>query len=268
MIVAGVDVGSRTTSALILGDSEILSHSVIPTGAESVKTARKGMKEALRGANMSLDDINYIVATGYGRVLVPFAHEIATEIWCHARGANLYFPAVRTVLDMGGQDCKAIRVDANGNHTNFAMNDKCAAGTGRFLEVMAETLGLPVDDIGELSLQSKNEARISSMCTVFARSEVNRLVRRGIDKKDILAGLHEAISTRVYGLLRKVGVEEDFVISGGIAMNIGVVRKIEEKVGLKALIPEEPQIVGALGAALIARERAKGFETPGKARLP
>ena len=157
---------------------------------------------------------------------------------------------------MGGQDCKAIRVDANGNHTNFAMNDKCAAGTGRFLEVMAETLGLPVDDIGELSLQSKNEARISSMCTVFARSEVNRLVRRGIEKKDILAGLHEAISTRVYGLLRKVGVEEDFVISGGIAMTIGVVRKIEEKVGLKALIPDDPQIVGALGAALIARENA------------
>jgi len=157
---------------------------------------------------------------------------------------------------MGGQDCKAIRVDANGNHANFAMNDKCAAGTGRFLEAMAETLGLPLEDIGELSLQSKDEVRISSMCTVFARSEVNRLVRRGIDRKDILAGLHEAISSRVCGLLRKVGVEEDFVISGGIAMNVGVVHKIEEKVGVKALIPNDPQIVGALGAAVIAREKA------------
>ncbi|MFC1858421.1 acyl-CoA dehydratase activase [Thermodesulfobacteriota bacterium] len=256
MIVAGVDIGSRTTCALILEDNKVLSHSVVASGAESVKSAQKGMDEVLASADLNLDDIAYIVATGYGRVLVPFAHEIVTEIWCHARGANFHFPTVRTVLDMGGQDCKAIRVDANGDHTNFAMNEKCAAGTGRFLEVMAEALALPVEDIGKLSLQSENEARISSMCTVFARSEVNRLVRRGIDKKDVLSGLHEATSTRVYGLIKKVGVEEDFVISGGIALNIGVVRKVEEKVGLKALIPDEPQLVGALGAALIAREKA------------
>lgn len=254
MIVAGVDVGSRTTCALILGDGGIMSFSLISTGPQSAKTSRKAMKEALTIGNLTFDDIGYIVATGYGRVLVPFANEIITEISCHAKGANWYFPTVRTVLDMGGQDCKAIKVDGIGNHVNFAMNDKCAAGTGRFLEVMAEALRLPLEDIGELSLQSENEVRVSSTCTVFAKSEVVSLMRRGIEKSDILAGLHEAIATRVYGLLRQVRIEGDFAITGGIAKNIGVVRKLEEKVGLKALIPEEPQIVGALGAALIAKD--------------
>ncbi|MBN1614534.1 MAG: 2-hydroxyglutaryl-CoA dehydratase [Deltaproteobacteria bacterium] len=260
MIIGGVDVGSRTTCALILKDNDILSYGLINTGAQSALTSRRSMDEALKRASLKIEDLTYIVGSGYGRFLVPFAHEIVTEIWCHARGAHWYFPSVRTILDMGGQDCKGIRVGPKGDHVNFAMNDKCAAGTGRFLEVMAEILGYRLDDIGELSLQSKKEIKISSTCAVFAKSEVAAMVRRGEDRIDILAGLHEAIAVRTYNLLKRVGIEKDFVITGGIAKNIGVVRKLEEKVGLTALIPEEPQIVGALGAALLAREKAETSE--------
>jgi len=256
MIVSGVDVGSRTTCALILKDNEIVSHSLINTGAQSALTSRKAVDQALESAGIVLEDLDYIMGCGYGRFLVPFANENVTEIWCHARGANWFFPTARTILDMGGQDCKAIRVGPSGDHTNFIMNDKCAAGTGRFLELMAEVLGFRLEDIGEMSLKSKNPIKISSMCAVFAKSEVRSLVRRRVDKIDILSGLHEAISVRVHSLLKRVGIEKDFVITGGIANNIAVVRKMEEKVGLKALIPDEPQIVGALGAALLARERA------------
>jgi len=257
MITGGVDVGSRTTCALILKDNDILSYSLISTGVQSALTSHRAMREALKKASLKMEDIRHIVGSGYGRFLVPFAHEIVTEIWCHSRGAHWYFPSVRTILDMGGQDCKGIKVGPNGDHINFAMNDKCAAGTGRFLEVMAETLGFRVEEIGELSLQSKNEIKISSTCAVFAKSEVASLVRRRINKIDILAGLHEAISVRTYNLLKRVRIEKDFVITGGIANNVGVVHKLEEKVGLKALIPKEPQIVGALGAALLAREKSK-----------
>jgi len=256
VITAGVDIGASTSKAVILGDGMILSYSIIVTGAESAGSALRAMDEALKGRDgLCLGDIGYIVATGYGRVVVPFAHETVTELSCHAKGASWIFPSARTILDMGGQDCKAIRCDGMGRLRNFVMNDKCAAGTGRFLEVMAKVMGLPLEKLGELSLEAKEEVRINSTCAVFGRSEVASLIREGRDKRDILAGLHEAVARRVYTLLRRVGVERDFVITGGIAKNIGVVRRIEEKVGLKALLPQEPQIVGALGAALFARER-------------
>jgi predicted CoA-substrate-specific enzyme activase len=254
MIVAGIDVGSRTTGVTLLENGRIVSYSIISTGPESTKTAYEGMKEALKNHDLSFDTIEYIVATGYGRVMVPFANKIITEISCHAKGAHWYFPTVRTVLDMGGQDCKAIRVDGEGNPIKFAMNDKCAAGTGRFLEIMADLVTLSLADFSVLPLQARNEVRISSTCAVFAKSEVISLIKRGIPKEDVIAGLFEAVAERVYGLLRQVGVEKDFIISGGIAKNIGVVNKIGKKVGFKALIPDEPQIVGALGAALFARE--------------
>lgn len=257
-MTAGIDVGSATAKAVVLEDNKLLSHSIIPTSAGSAETAFRAIETALNGKSLTLDDIHYIVATGYGRIMVPFANEVITEISCHAKGANWYFPTGRTVLDMGGQDCKAIRVDAKGIPKNFLMNDKCAAGTGRFLEVMADALRVDISEIGELSLKSRNNVRISSMCTVFARSEVNSLVRKGISKEDILSGLHEAISQRVSTLLRSVGIEKDFVITGGIAKNIGVVHYLENKLNLKALIPGEPQIVGAVGAALLARERFFG----------
>jgi len=255
VIVAGVDIGASTSKTVLLEDTHILSYSIIATGGESANSARQALDEALIRAKLSLTEIGYIVATGYGRVIVPFSQETVTELSCHARGANWFFPSARTILDMGGQDCKAIRCDEMGRLQNFMMNDKCAAGTGRFLELMARVLGLSLDKLGELSLEARAEVKINSTCAVFAKSEVTSLIREGKDRRDVLAGLHSAIAARVYNLLRGVGIEPDLVISGGIGKNIGVVRKIEERVGLKALLPEEPQIVGALGAALFARDR-------------
>lgn len=259
MLVAGVDIGSTSSNAVILNANKLIAYSVVPTGADSVNSAQRAMDAALKGTEINQKDLGYIISTGYGRIIVPFANEVITEIACHAKGAHWCFESVRTILDMGGQDCKAIRCDENGHHVNFIMNDKCAAGTGRFMEVMANTLRLPLEDIGPLSLEAKEVVPVSSVCAVFAKSEVSRLVRKKIDKRDILAGLHEAVATRVYSLLKKVGIEKDFVITGGIAKNIGVVKRLEEKMGIKALLPEEPQIVGALGAALFAREKVENL---------
>lgn len=256
MIVAGIDIGSSSSKVVILKDESILSYSVIPTGAESANSAQMAMESALEKAGgMAMDSIGYVIATGYGRIIVPFADEDITELSCHARGAKWLFPSIKTILDMGGQDCKAIKCDEQGRLMNFVMNDKCAAGTGRFLEVLSEVLSLPLSSIGGLSLQATKEVKINSTCAVFAKSEVSALVREGKDKSDILAGLHAAIVNRVFVLLRRVGIEKDFAITGGIAKNIGVVKKLEQKAGVTALIPEEPQIIGALGAALYARDR-------------
>jgi len=254
-IVAGLDIGASTSKAVLLADTHIMGYSIIATGAESANSARQALDRALNQANLTMGEVGYMVATGYGRVIVPFAQETVTELTCHARGANWLFPSARTIVDMGGQDCKAIRCDEAGQLQNFMMNDKCAAGTGRFLELMARVLGLSLDELGELSLEYRAEVKINSTCAVFAKSEVTALVREGRDRRDVLAGLHSAIAARVYNLLRGVGIEPDLVITGGIGKNIGVVRRIEERVGLKALLPEEPQIVGALGAALFARDR-------------
>ncbi len=255
MIVVGIDIGSLSGEAVILEDGEIISFSIVRTGADSAKTGEKALDEALKKARISFKDIEYTIATGYGRVIVPFANENITEISCHAKGANYLFPTARTILDMGGQDCKAIRCNNTGKVTNFAMNDKCAAGTGRFCEVVADVLDVPLEDIGEMSLQAERDAMVSSACAVFAKSEMVSLLRTGTPKSEILSGIHAAIATRVYALLQRVGIEKDFVITGGIAKNIGVVKKVSEKVGLKPLISEEPQIIGALGAALFAKER-------------
>ncbi len=261
MHVAGVDIGSASSKAVILANGRVAAQALIPTGAESVASAERVMEAALRQAGLGLDDLNYVVSTGYGRIIVPFADEEVTELSCHARGAHWLFPGARTVLDMGGQDCKAIRCDEQGRLGDFAMNDKCAAGTGRFLELMADVLQIPLAEIGPLSLEANGDLRISNTCAVFAKSEVAALVRQGRDRRVILAGLHEAICTRVHALLRRVRVTPDFVIAGGIGKNVGVVRRIEERVGLPALLPEEPQIVGALGAALFAADRvAEGAE--------
>jgi predicted CoA-substrate-specific enzyme activase len=258
VITAGIDIGSSTAKAVILQENRIIAHSILPTGADSAGSAQKALDGALGGAaGVSQADIQYIVGTGYGRLIIPFATETVTEISCHARGAAWLFPTVRTVVDMGGQDCKAIRCDGNGKLINFAMNDKCAAGTGRFLELMAKVLDLPLEEFGRLSLQSKNAIRINSTCAVFGRSEVTALLRQGKDKTAVIAGLHAAVAGRVFTLLRRVGIQPDFAITGGIAKNMGVVRRLEEMAGVKTLLPEEPQIVGALGAALFAQDRIR-----------
>jgi predicted CoA-substrate-specific enzyme activase len=255
MITAGIDIGSLTGKALIMKDNEILAWKIIPTGPDSSETATEVTDIVLKETGLSLDGIDYIVSTGYGRVVVPFSDKNITEITCHAKGAHWFFPDVRLILDMGGQDCKAIRCDNKGKVTNFAMNDKCAAGAGRSMEIMAELLETPLPDLGGLALDIKEGlAPLSSTCVVFARTEVLGYLHEGTHKNDVLAGACEALASRVHTLLKRVGLEGDFVISGGIAKNIGVVKRVEEKVGLNANICFEPQIVGALGAACFAKE--------------
>jgi predicted CoA-substrate-specific enzyme activase len=260
MIVAGIDIGSRGTKTVILKDGEILNATIRDTGPESVKTAYAGINGTLAGTGLTLADINYTVATGYGRVLVPFAQENVSEISCHAKGINFYYPSVRTILDMGGQDCKAIRCDAEGNVTNFVMNDKCAGGTGRFLEMIADVLGLQIAEIGNTALQSRNITPFNTVCAVFAKSEAIGYLRRGVARSDILAGLNEAIAVRCLNLLKKVSIENDFTITGGIAKNKGMVAKIKEKVGLEPVLAPDPQLIGALGAALFAQAKFLGKE--------
>jgi predicted CoA-substrate-specific enzyme activase len=257
MIVAGIDIGSRATKAVLLNKASVLSSVICDTGPESVKTSEAAMQVLLRDTGVSLKEVKYTVATGYGRVLVPFANENISEISCHARGVNHCFPSVRTILDMGGQDCKAIRCDEQGRVVNFIMNDKCAGGTGRFLEIIAEVLDVPLSSIGEAALESKSDIPFNTICAVFAKSEAISYLRKGAAKGDILAGLHEAIATRSVNLLKRVSIEKDFSISGGIAKNKGMVQKLREKVGLEPLLAEDPQLMGALGAALFARERGQ-----------
>lgn len=271
----GLDIGSRSTQCAILEDGQLLTYSNIETGPEIAKTAYVAVDAAAhrrtdvwgenrlplpdaRTDHLGIEDMDCIVATGYGRAVVPFAHGNVTEISCHGRGAHWFVPGAATVLDMGGQDCKAIRVNDRGVVTNFLINDKCAAGTGRFMEVIADALKLPLFEVGELSIESTQTIAFNTVCTVFVKSEAVALMKQGVSKADILAGLHEVISQRALTLLKRVGIEEKFVITGGIARNVGVVTKIKEKLGgIKITIPAEPQIAGALGAALFALDRAK-----------
>ena len=253
MIVAGCDVGSLTGKAVILKDGKILSYSIVPTTPKPERTARNAMDKVLQQTNLSQDEISYIVGTGYGRVKIPFADSEVSELTCHGLGAHSYIPSIRTIIDVGGQDCKAIKVDKNGKILDFAMNDKCAAGTGRFLEVMARTLELKLDDLGPISLKSKNQAKITAQCSVFAETEVVSLMADGIEVADIVAGIHDAVASRIMTLVYRVGLEEDFTITGGVAKNIGVVSFLEKRMGLKSKkLPVDPQIIGALGAALKA----------------
>jgi bzd-type benzoyl-CoA reductase Q subunit len=259
IVSAGVDVGSVSTQAVIAVDGELYAYSNRRTGSNSPESAQRAMDWALEETGLKLDDIRFTVGTGYGRVNVPFANKTITEIACHARGANyMYGPTVRTILDMGGQDCKAICCDDKGKVSAFLMNDKCAAGTGRGMEVIAGLLAVPVTEVGELSLQVDDEPPpVSSTCVVFAKNEATGLLREGWPKSRVLAAYCAAMAQRVATLLRRLGVEEDFAITGGIAKNIGVVKRIEDDLGIKALTPDfDTQITGGLGAALFARDLA------------
>jgi bzd-type benzoyl-CoA reductase Q subunit len=255
-ITAGVDVGSVSSQAVILIDGGLYAYSNMRTGSSSPESAINAMNWALEGTGLSLDQIQYTVGTGYGRVNVPFSNRAVTEIACHGLGAHfLYGPTVRTVLDMGGQDCKVIRTDGQGKVTNFLMNDKCAAGTGRGLEVFADLLGVSINEIGELSLKvEENPPAVSSTCVVFAKTEASGLLREGWSKEKVLAAYCAAMSHRVVTLLNRIGVEPDFAITGGIAKNIGIVSRIEKELQIQALTSKyDTQIAGALGAALLAK---------------
>jgi predicted CoA-substrate-specific enzyme activase len=268
---AGVDIGSTMTKVVLMDESgNLLSTVKGPTGPEHRQLANEVMRQALEQASLQIDDISYIVATGYGRLNVPFADRQITELSCHARGVSSLFPNVRTAIDIGGQDAKCMKID-NGKLTTFVMNDKCAAGTGRFLEVTATTLGIRLEDIGGISLKATKKIQISNLCTIFAQQEVVALLSRGEELENIVAGLHDALASRVAALARRLGIEPDLVLTGGVAKNIGMVRAMKESLGCEILVPEEPLLTGALGAAILAKETcvkaaAAGEALPTKSR--
>ncbi len=252
---AGVDIGSTMTKVVIMNRA-ILASVIGPTGPEHRKLANRVMEEALAKARLPFGEITYVVATGYGRINVPFADKQITEISCHARGVSYLLPGVRTVIDIGGQDSKAIKLK-DGRAVDFVMNDRCAAGTGRFLEVTAESLGVRLDDMGRLSLEAKNKVEISSTCTVFAAQEVVAQLAAGAALADIIAGLHEAIASRVYGMARRLKIEREVAVTGGGAKDIGLVKALEAKLGYPVLVPPEPLLTGAIGAALLGKDIVK-----------
>ena len=251
---AGVDIGSTMTKVAIMGEGLVASV-IGPTGPEHRRLALKVMEEALAKARLSFPDLSYIIATGYGRINVPFADKQVTEITCHAKGVHSLLPTAKTVVDIGGQDSKGIKLK-NGKVASFVMNDKCAAGTGRFLEVIADALGVPLERLGELSLAAHKAATISNICTVFAEQEVVSQLANGEPVENLIAGIHEAIATRIYAMVSKLKIEPDVAITGGGAKNIGLVRALEARFGCRVLVPPEPLLTGAIGAALVGKELA------------
>jgi predicted CoA-substrate-specific enzyme activase len=257
MIVGGCDVGSATGKALIMRDGVTVSSTIIPATVRPETTAEMAMDEAVSKAGLaSRDELDYVVGTGYGRVRVPFANENISEITCHARGAFWLSPSIRTVIDIGGQDCKVMSISDSGKVLDFVMNDKCAAGSGRFLEAMARTLGIELRELSELSLQSQNPATITTQCSVFAESEVITLLNSGAEVVDVAAGIHMSIARRVNSLARRAGITEEVTVTGGCAKNKGLIVGLGERLGVAiGTLPEDPQVVGALGAAVIAADK-------------
>ncbi|MFC1981308.1 acyl-CoA dehydratase activase [Chloroflexota bacterium] len=251
---AGIDLGSTMTKVVLIDEDEKLrAHVESHTGAEHRRLANRVMEQALEQASLSFSEISYVVATGYGRINVPFVDRQITELTCHARGVASFFPSVRTALDIGGQDAKGLKIK-EGKLIDFVMNDRCAAGTGRFLEVIASTLGLKLEDLGSISSKSKNKVRISNTCTIFAQQEITFHISGGIPIEDIVAGIHEAIASRAVGMMKRLKIEPDVVFTGGVAKNIGVVEAVKENLGCEVFVPDDPLISGALGAALLSKE--------------
>jgi bzd-type benzoyl-CoA reductase Q subunit len=262
VITAGVDVGSVGSKAAVMIDGEVYSYGVMRTGSNSPESATKVLGWALEDTGLRASDLKYIVGTGYGRVNVPMANKAITEIACHAKGANyIWGPSVRTVLDVGGQDIKAIRIDETGRVVSFLMNDKCAAGTGRGMEVFADLLQIPIEQIGEFSLKVAEEPEaVSCTCVAFAKTEAMGLLRKGWSKEKVLAAYTRAMAVRMANLINRVGLERELVVTGGQSKNIGIVSRIEENLGVKCLpSPKwrenglDPMVAGAIGAALLGR---------------
>jgi len=259
---AGVDIGSTMTKVVILGEEPIASF-IGPTGPEHRKLAHKVMEEALGSARLAFDDLDYVVATGYGRINVPFADKQVTEITCHAKGVHSLLPSAKTIIDIGGQDSKAIKI-GNGKVLSFVMNDKCAAGTGRFLEVIADALGVPLSDLGTVGLAATAPAVISNTCTVFAEQEVISQLASGESVPNLIAGVHDAIAARICAMVGKLKVEPDVAVTGGGAKNIGLVSAMEARLGCPVVVPAEPLLTGALGAALIGKGICEDSEKAGE----
>ncbi|ADL68492.1 CoA-substrate-specific enzyme activase [Thermoanaerobacterium thermosaccharolyticum DSM 571] len=257
-IVAGIDSGSLSTDVVILDeDYNILSYSIVPTGASIVDSANKAFSQSLKRAGITPQDVSFIVSTGYGRINIPFANKQVTEITCHGKGAYFLNSNIRTIIDIGGQDSKVIRLDEDGNVVDFVMNDRCSAGTGRFLEVMAKALEIPLERMGEEAQKATEDINITSICTVFAESEVISLIAQNKKRADIIKGLHNSVASKTIGLLDRLGRKGAYMMTGGVAKNRGVVEAIEQRIGDKVHIPAEPQLVGALGAAILALQEIK-----------
>jgi len=250
---AGIDIGSTMTKVVIM-DEEVIASIVGPTGPEHRRLADQVMAEALKQADLPFEAIDYIVSTGYGRINVPFADKQITEISCHAKGIAHLFPKAKTVIDVGGQDSKGIKIGSNGKPVNFIMNDKCAAGSGRFLDILADALGLDIAELGPLSLEAKEPAEISNICTVYAEQEVKTKLVEGIPLSDLVAGIHESFANRIFRMVNRIKVEPDIILTGGVAKNIGFVKAITDKLGHETTVPSEPLLTGALGAALLGKD--------------
>jgi predicted CoA-substrate-specific enzyme activase len=255
---AGVDVGSTQTKAVILdGARRVVARSLIATGANVSRAGERAFAAACETAGLDREAVGYVVGTGYGRYKVTFGDAQITEITCHARGAHFLFPGTRTVIDMGGQDTKAIRVNPDGSVVDFSMNDKCAAGTGRFLSAAADVTGLGLDEIGPASLKATAPVRLTSVCTVFVESDIMSYLAQRKTVEDILGGVHKAIATRTMALVRRVGVEDEVTFTGGVSRNAGMVRALESVLGRALNVSPDGHFMGALGAALFALERAE-----------
>ncbi|HEY4681759.1 MAG TPA: acyl-CoA dehydratase activase [Candidatus Acidoferrales bacterium] len=258
MLVAGVDMGSTMTKAVIVDENRnLIAQAMVSTGANVVRAAERSFQQALKNAKLEEWDVVFVAGTGYGRYRISFGDTQMTEIGCHARGANFLFPGTRTILDIGGQDTKAIRVGEGGEVLDFCMNDKCAAGTGRFLEAAGQVMGLSLDQLGPLSLESLEPLKITNVCTVFVESEIVSHLARGRRVDDILRGVHNSIAGRAISLLRRVGINEELTFTGGVAHNVGMVKAIEERLRTQLNVCAQSQFIGAIGAALFALERAE-----------
>jgi predicted CoA-substrate-specific enzyme activase len=260
---AGVDVGSTQTKAVIINeDQEIVARILRDTGSNVVQAAEHVFADAVEHSGIKDDEIEYIIGTGYGRYRVTFGHDQVTEISCHGRGAVHVFPGTRTVVDMGGQDTKAIRLGENGEIIDFCMNDKCAAGTGRFLGAAAAALDLSLDDLGPTALRSERPVRISTTCTVFAESEVLSWLGKGKKLEDILWGVHQSIASRSAALMRRVGIEEEITFTGGVTRNVAMVKALEDRVGSSFNVSDDSHYMGAIGAALFALDHIRASRSP------
>lgn len=260
---AGVDVGSTQTKAVILNEArEIIGRSLIDTGANVVLAAENAYSEALKVSNVREEEIEYVIGTGYGRYRVTFGNTQVTEISCHARGAAHMFPGTKTVLDMGGQDTKAIHINPRGEVLDFCMNDKCAAGTGRFLGAAAAALDIPLDELGNVAMKAERPVKISTTCTVFAESEVLSWLGKGKKIEDILWGVHLSIASRSVGLMRRVGIEDEITFTGGVTKNAGMIKALEQALGTRLNISPESHYMGALGAALFALDHILAGRVP------
>jgi predicted CoA-substrate-specific enzyme activase len=257
MVTAGIDTGSLTTKAAIVGNGKVIAHEMVLTGDSSYEAATRAVEAASRLAGVDTGDITGFVSTGAGKGEIPYTNEHATELLCDARGAQFYYPSARTIIDVGAENVRVIRCGATGRVLDFGLNDKCASGTGIFLDTMARALEVRVEDLGLLSLQAREDITITATCAVFAESEVVGLIAKGTDKASILGGIHKSIASRIYGLVIRLGINRDVALIGGGAKNSGLSTSLEGLINQEILIPEHPQIVGAVGAALIAEERNK-----------